>query len=227
MLFTEDQINSVYTDTIKEYLSQGYQVMVDTYNSTYDQQKIRMKKPNDTTCVYVISAGCRTRLYNDIVTNKPFNKFSHVYISTYFINVRKLVNKNSKTLNQLLCSRNTNVIEISMHAFYKVGESANIYTDSADELYTIFDKRSKRFDKSCKFDALDNNVYNIELDKTKLLPNLVDNIMKKVNTFTGFKRANATCIKHVSLFKECNKLRGCVICESGHNKKVLYYDVKC
>ena len=107
--------------------------------------------------------------------------------------------------------------------FYVV-EKDRAYCDSIEELDAINDLRNARRKR-----ISDNSTRKIALDK--IPSNLIDRFMYRINAIKGFKRANASCIKSVSLGKvkqfltDNPRLRVFITFEYKGNQETISYQI--
>ena len=190
------------SENISNYINNGYKICT----AHIDQNKINVIHTN--LYVYI---GANTQILWGIYLNKnnifiridfiraDFNNFNNFNKVDYVLRVTKFIIKN-KTNN--VCEainyiesykfKSSNII-LEHYSSYKY----EIHFDLINEFNKIVYKKIKRYNNN----FFDNNNYIRSVDITKLPPIFIDKVMTKVNTFYGFKHANATCIKALTLTK--------------------------
>lgn len=184
---TVNDLNTMYTDVVTDYVKKGYKLTpmvaylegkfsdeimhTDLYNAKVDK--------NHFIRVWLLKGNERL----DKMT------FSHVYT------IELRVTKFDLHSNQTRWSDRGEWL--SNRKFIKVeGRKSFCYVDSIEEYKEIDKLRVKRMDDSW----VEKNPIK-KLDLSKIPANVIDGIMRKVNSVYGCKRATASCIKEVRLGK--------------------------
>lgn len=201
-------LNSHFNKIIAEYLNKGFELSPFTHDGTFSDVDTYMdiKDPKDKNHVYrVWVIKGRTKLYNS-----P----RYAYSDTATIRVKKYVyNKQWQTMWP------NDGETISEKVFYVV-ESGKVYTDSLEEACEIHRKQRERYSRKQIIPFTDED-YRHSLPIDKLPESFIDSIMAKINQVRGFKRASASCIKNVILYKDRIYLR------NGYRydlKAAVYYE---
>lgn len=185
------------SENISNYLNKGYKICT----TRIDQDKINIIHTN--LHVYICA---NAQILWGIYLNKDnnfiridfirvdfintFNKANYVLRVTKFITKNK-INNVCEAINDIeSCNFKSSNIILEHYSQYKY----EICLDLINEFNKIVYKKIKRY-----YNNFDNNNYIRSVDITKLPPSFIDKVMTRVNTFYGFKHANATCIKALTL----------------------------
>lgn len=183
MAFGIAELNVRYSDFIKDYLNKGYVISPLTIGNSFSGAKtfFDLINPKEKGMTY------RVWLKDTYDTSHSFLK----------IEVRKYDRKNYP---RTLWPDEGDIV--NEKSFFVISEKG-VYTDDENEIAQINKCRS---DRRAVRESLDNLPYasnrgrRLKIDK--LSADFIDNIMARINRVRGFKRANATCIKAVVLYKE-------------------------
>lgn len=197
------------SENISNYLNKGYKICT----ARIDQNKINVIHTN--LYVYI---GANKQILWGIYLNKDnafiridfiridfnnINKVDYVLRITKFI-IKNKTNNVCEAINDIE-SYNFKSSNIILEHYYSY--KYEIHFDLINEFNKIVYKKIKRY---YRYD-FDNNNYIRSVDVTKLPPSFIDKIMTRINTFYGFKHANATCIKALTLAKINGKKLCCRI----------------
>ena len=183
MAFGIAELNVRYSDFIKDYLNKGYVISPLTIGNNFSGAKtfldlINPKEKNTTYRVWLKDTYNKSNAFLKIEVRKYDHK---IHSRTLWPDEGSIVNEKS---------------------FFVVSEKG-VYTDDEDEIVRINKCRSDRRAVRHSLDNLSyilNNGKRLRIDK--LSADFIDKIMTRINRIRGFKRANATCIKAVILYKE-------------------------
>lgn len=193
MSFGICKLNSQFNKVIAEYLSKGFELSPFTQGGSFSNSEAHMDivDPKDKKHVYRVWIVRGSAQLDD--------SCRYSYADTMNIKVKRY--DYDKRHPRTLWPDDGETI--SEKVFYII-KSGKAYTDSIEEACEINRKRNNRYNaKSVKPDmSYDDDNYRRSLPIEKLPENFIDNIMAKINRIRGFKRASATCIKDVSLYKE-------------------------
>lgn len=212
------------SENISNYLNKGYKICT----TRIDQDKINIIHTN--LHVYICA---NAQILWGIYLNKDnnfiridfirvdfintFNKANYVLRVTKFITKNK-INNVCEAINDIeSCNFKSSNIILEHYSQYKY----EICLDLINEFNKIVYKKIKRY---YKYD-FDNNKYIRSVNITKLPPSFIDKVMKRINTFYGFKHANATCIKALVLTKLSGRKLSCRIFlenKKGHKMSINY-----
>ena len=187
MAFGIAELNVRYSDFIKDYLNKGYVISPLTIGNSFSGAKtfFDLINPKEKSMTYRVWLK---DTYDDTYDT------SHSFLK---IEVRKYDRKNYP---RTLWPDEGDIV--NEKSFFVISEKG-IYTDDEDEVERI---NKCRRDRRAVRESLDNLPYasnrgrHLKIDK--LSADFIDNIMARINRVRGFKRANATCIKAVVLYKD-------------------------
>lgn len=211
------------SENISNYINKGYKICT----AHIDQNKVNIIHTN----LYVYICENAQILWG-IYLNKDNNfiridfirvDFNNINKVDYVLRVTKFIIKN-KTNN--VCEAINDIESYNFKSSNIILEHYSSYKyemnfDLINEFNKIVYKKIKRY---YKYD-FDNNNYIRSVDITKLPPSFIDKVMKRINTFYGFKHANATCIKALVLTKlKCRKLCCRIFLENkkGYKMSISY-----
>jgi len=180
MVFGIAELNVRYSNFIKDYLNKGYVISPLTISNSFSGAKSFFDLTNPK------EKGVTYRVWT-----KDTHDTSHSFLK---IEVRKY---NRKTYPRTLRPDEGDIV--NEKSFFVVSEKG-IYTDDENEIIQINKCRSDRRKMSESLNKVNFKTRNLRIDH--LSADFIDNIMARINQVRGFKRANATCIKRVTLYKE-------------------------
>lgn len=180
------EINNLYTQTVKSYLDCGYSLCpmmgVNEANFGNEITHVNLFENSDN------KSFIRIWMLNgsELTTDKKYA----LRANTVSIVVRKYANDNSTHWSD-------SGELIREHKFYQINgkKDRKVFYDTKEE-YNAVD--TMRYDR---YIAKREDSYNKKIDISKLTVNVIDGIMKRVNSNYGCKRATASCIKEVRLCK--------------------------
>ncbi len=191
MTFGITELNVRYSNLIKDYLNKGYVISPFTNSDGL--------KPS----LFTIGDGfSRGTPFLDLINPKEKNVIYRAWLKTAYSKGLELLKIEVRKYNRKVFCGTLRPDEgdiVNEKPFFVVSEKG-IYTDSEDEIARINKCRSDRrtLQKSLECSSFKNDRH-LEVDK--LPADFIDNIMVRINRVRGFKRANATCIKTVILYK--------------------------
>jgi len=188
--FTATEINDFYNSVVSNYLSSGYKLFPlasmseGKFSGEISHIDLYNKNDKDTFIRVWILLG-----------SEPLNDRRFCGVDTINIEARRFVIKDRST-------RWPDTGElVSSFKFYQIKHNA-FYTDSREELDEIEMLRNKRLDNYySNEDKL--KCLSRKIDVSNIPAKVIDGIMKQVNANYGCKRATASCIKEVHLYKSC------------------------
>lgn len=186
MAFGINELNARYNAIIKDYLSKGFEISFLTLGRTFSRvfKHIDVIDPKNRKYVYRVWM---------LEGRECLDSTRYAYADT--INIR--VKKYSNDTDQKRALQPEYGELISEKVIYVV-KSEKAFTDDFDEMKSIELKHYERYRAKQNDNINDSRLLPIE----KLPENFIDSIMERINRVRGFKRASATCIKSVCLFKE-------------------------
>jgi len=182
MAFGITELNVRYSDFIKDYLNKGYVISPLNIGNSFSSavtylDLINPKEKNMTYRVWLKNTYSKGHDFLKIEVRQYDKK---IYRGTLWPDEGTVVNEKS---------------------FFIISKKKDVYTDDEDEVARINKCRS---DRRTLHESLENLSYKngrrLRIDK--LPADFIDNIMARINRVRGFKRANATCINAVVLYKE-------------------------
>jgi hypothetical protein len=194
-VFTVKNIISEYNSVISSYIKSGYVLSPFTYNGSFT------KSICYTDLVLLNDSSHILRVWLDEVDVRVGDSYSYTLstVKKLGIVVRKYSNDSQRNKS---CTHRTLwpdygdiVYEKYFYDFNSYSHNVPVYTDSLEEVDKIFNKRNERL-KPVSRSKCSNSI-----ELSKLPDSFIDNIMDRINKIRGFKRADATCIKKVSLYK--------------------------
>ena len=229
MIYTDEQVIAIRHEAIVDLINKGYMLITNRYDEDDGKLRVYLKKQNCNDCYYVVSIYHEHKhSLETLLPNKQYHLYYETFIHTYKVNVRKVVYKSAKNLDQLLlCNIHSNDViceDTTFKVLYKICEDKKVYTDDLEELYTIWKKRADRLIESLKYEKLDSRFYEFYLEITKAKPELIDSIMDVINKIPGWTNVNSKCIKCIKLYKFEKRLYGCVTVENcyGSHRSIYY-----
>lgn len=185
--FTTVEINDLYNSVVSNYLSSGYKLFPlasmseGKFSGEVSHIDLYNKNDKDTFIRVWMLLG-----------SERFNDRRFCGVDTLKIEARRFAIKDRNT-------RWPDTGElVSSFKFYQIKYNA-IYTDSKEELYEIDELRNKRYDNRYPSDYL--KCLNKTVSVSNIPAKVIDGIMRRVNANYGCKRATASCIKEVRLYK--------------------------
>ena len=192
MTFGITELNVRYSDVITDYLNKGYVISPFTIGDGFSSGKTVSFKPFSS-----------VKTFLDLVNPKEKNVIYRAWLKTAYSKDLELLKIEVRKYNRKVFCGTLRPDEgdiVNEKSFFVVSEKG-VYTDSEDEITRINKCRSDRraLQESLERLSLKNDRH-LEVDK--LPADFIDNIMVRINRVRGFKHANATCIKTVTLYKE-------------------------
>lgn len=197
-IVTVNNLNRIFNQTVVDIMAKGYIISQFTNDGSYSNTEghLDMIKPNDKS--HIIRVWIVTG-----IEDTDYRVYHHV--DTIAIRVSKYTRKNGfdgRCCSQTLWPDRGDVL--SERKFYKIcdhGErkEGRVYTDNLDDAMKIL---NVKWDRYCSRDNNDNkNNYYHSIEISKLPASFIDNIMHRINSIRGFKRATASCITKVIVGK--------------------------
>ena len=186
-IFCMKDIISYYNSVIKEFMDKGFIISPSTTNGGYLHVSgyTDLVNPKDKKTII------RVFLTHD---NLPIRQTDHCF---YCDVMRVVANKyewNGTYTSKSLWLDYDN-ITLSTKSFYHIKQNT-VYTDSEDELISIYELRKSRNQNKTENDS----VKTFKLNQCSA--DFVDRIMCRVNSIRGFKRATASCITKIIAYRE-------------------------
>lgn len=218
-------INRCYTETIASYLRDGYIISPMTTGGSYSNTVCHtdLYNPNEKDKLIRVWMMDRTERTSD----------EDLFVQTLEVCAKKyrfdcVVPMRSQTLWP--DSECAEVVGKS-YKFYLISDKKGhyTYTDNKEELRACRQLNWERYNSRSVY-SLTNRVrgltstHIVPLDK--LTPKFVDDIMSRVNSTRGYKRANSSCITEVKVWKEGDVGRMRATVRIAYNNKVNYIHLK-
>lgn len=220
-VLTVKDIISEYNSVISNYIKSGYVLSPFTYNGSFT------KSICYTDLVMLNDSSHILRVWLNEVDVRVGDSYSYTLSTVKKLGIVTRKYSNDSPHNNKSCTRRTLwpdygdvIYEKYFYDFNSYSHDVPVYTDSLEEVDKIFNKRNERF-KPVSRSKCSNSI-----ELSKLPDSFIDNFMDRINKIRGFKRADATCIKKVNLYKinDVNgKLRARV--EVEFNSKRAFIDL--
>ena len=207
-IVTVNNLNRIFNNTVVDIMNKGYIISQFTNDGSYSYSNteghLDMIKPNDKS--HIIRVWIVTG-----IEDTDHRVYHHV--DTIAIRVSKYTRKNGfdgRCCSQTLWPDRGDVLserkfyQISERKFYQICDRSEhkgrrVYTDNLDDAIKIL---NMRWDRYCSRDSNDNkNNYYHSIEISRLPASFIDNIMHRINSIRGFKRATASCITKVIVGK--------------------------
>ena len=207
-IVTVNNLNRIFNKTVVDIMNKGYIISQFTNDGSYSYSNteghLDMIKPNDKS--HIIRVWIVTG-----IEDTDHRVYHHV--DTIAIRVSKYTRKNGfdgRCCSQTLWPDRGDVLserkfyQISERKFYQICDRSEhkgrrVYTDNLDDAMKIL---NMRWDRYCSRDSNDNkNNYYHSIEISRLPASFIDNIMHRINSIRGFKRATASCITKVIVGK--------------------------
>ena len=198
---TERHVAKAFSSAVTDFISKGYIISPFTTDGSYNNTKayIDLFKPNDNSHII------RVWMVDEY---KSVGKSWPRHINTVGVRAKKYTiggyNGYSGSIGegQYLLPSSGELVYENLFYMFKTRNSHNrvkynVYATSYEEAAALSDLSYKRVIGS---HTSDYNVYR-KIPLTNLSPKFIDLIMDRINGIRGLKRANATCITQVELFK--------------------------
>ena len=198
---TERHVAKAFSSAVTDFISKGYVISPFTTDGSYNNTKtyVDLFNPNDNSHIIRIWVVDE---YNSI------GKSCIRHINTVGIRAKKYAiggyNGYSGSVGegQYLLPTGGELVYENLFYMFKTckshnGTQYNVYATSYEEAAALSDLSYKRVTDS----PIKNDSLYIKMQLAKLSPKFIDLIMDRINGIRGFKRANATCITQVELFK--------------------------
>ena len=219
-IITAKEIAAKYSEVISDLMSKGYIISPFTENGYYSNtvSYIDMIKLNETSHILRVWMIDETVKIGDRVWQR---------LSVNGIRVKKYVigkqwNGNISSREQSMWPTGGDTVYEKFFYMFKEKNGNKVFSNDLDEA-TCLVKLS--FDRIMNRPAENPFNYGRFVTKEKLPSSFVDGIMRRINSKPGFKRANASCIKSVQLYKSYGKLQADV--KYDYNGKSGIMVLKC
>lgn len=196
-IITVNDLNRLFNQTVVDLMGKGYVISQFTHGGSYSHTEghLDMAKPNDKSHIIRIWTVTDMEDTDDRI---------YRHIDTAAIRVSKYTWKDGfdgRCHSQTLWPERGEVL--SERKFYQIcdrserrgGKVGKVYTDNLDEAKKIL---NMQWDRYCSR-AKTGGGYPHDVEVNKLSANLVDCIMRRINSIRGFKRATASCITRVQI----------------------------
>ena len=189
-MITVNELNIICTNTINEYLNQGYVVsMLNSHgihsNEIWHVDLVNPKFKNDVVRVWMLAESTKV------------DEADWVYVHTLNLCVKKYTVKSNSKYDTVQTIWPDSGELISERKFYAIDDN-KCYTDSLNEYLAVRQTRLERSHTTYSLKFPD--TFKV-IDISKLTKNFVDSIMNRVHATRGCKRVKPDCIKQVALNK--------------------------
>ena len=199
-IVTVNDFNRIFNQTVVDIMAKGYIISQFTNDGSYSNTEghLDMIKSNDKS--HIIRVWIVTG-----IEDTDYRVYHHV--DTVAIRVSKYTHKNGfdgRCCSQTLWPDHGEVI--SERKFYQICDRSerkcgSVYTDNLSDAMKILNMQWDRYCSRCCSDVSKRG-YSHSIEISKLSANFIDNIMLRINSIRGFKRATASCITKVVLGKD-------------------------
>ena len=207
MIILASNIIKSFNSVIADYLKDGYMISPFSMRGSYTRAESFVDLVRCDKVDHII----RVWLYENCMA--PVDT-SYRYIHTKSILVKKYDCFEHKTnMNDIAWphtlwpDEGTLIKEIKYYEFANRGDKP-IYTDSLDEATAYFKIQSDRY--SIKRDVFNSKSYQKDILVDKLPNKFVSNIMDRIHSIRGFKRATTDCISNVTIIKDSERFKSTV-----------------
>jgi len=200
-IFTAKEIANQFNEAVMYFIERGYVISPFTENGTYSNTKthIDLIKPNDNSHIIRIWMVDETLKvgkdwWQKVDVMGPRAK-KYTNITGYDGKVAK---------EQTLWPDKGVVVYERLFYMFKEKDDNKVFSDDLDEATRLVNMKLDRI-----MNRSVNNPFNYGrlIAKEKLPINFVDGIMQRINSKPGFKRAHASCIDTIQVYKYDNKLK--------------------
>lgn len=184
MVFVTTELNARYSNIIKSYLDKGYIISPQLAYRGFIGVKsfIDLTNPKE-----------KDMIYRVWVKDDYDYEVYHCFLIK--IEVRKY---DRKIYKGTLLPHNGDIVD--KKSFFTISTENGVYTDDENEIKQINERRSARREMNEFLNKT--NTYHIrDVEIEKVSADFIDNIMARINRVRGFKRANATCIQKITLYR--------------------------
>lgn len=234
-ILTKIDVEKQYTKIVSDLITAGYIIKPTLSNGTQSNQSITLTDPkNNSTVIRVYWLEDREDItYHTYAVDKQqdFIVLNHKScVKTVSIKIAKFDKSNGydkaiSDYNQTLwLSRGNFTYEKKFYAISKRKKDQYFYTDDVNEASKITSIRVAR----CKRKQCKSFSDPRDIALCRLPANTVDSLMMRVNSIRGFKKANASCIKKINMYKlfgaysKREILRCDVTVEYNGKKEIIY-----
>lgn len=203
-VITANEVARQFNAAIMDLMNKGYVISPFTWNGSYSKTKthIDLVKPNDSSHILRVWM---------IEETMSVGKLWWQSIDVVGPRVKKYTSINgydgkvSKGLS--LWPNDGEVIYEKLFYKFKEDNGNKIFSDDLDEATRLV---NMRFERQMNIPVGNPFNYRRIAKKDKLTTDFVDSIMRRINSIRGFKRATASCIDTVELYKYDSKLKATV-----------------
>lgn len=198
---TERHVAKAFSSAVTNFISKGYVISPFTTDGSYNNTKtyVDLFKPNDNSHII--------RVWMVDEYNKVGNSWLR-HIDTVGVRAKKYTVGRYNGYNgsigegQYLLPYSGELVYENLFYMFKTCKSHNrtqynVYATSYEEAAALSDLSYKRVTEA----PIKNENRYRKVPLSKLSPKFIDLIMDRINSVRGFKRANATCITNVEMFK--------------------------
>ena len=195
-IVTINDLSNLINKIVVDFMGKGYAISQLTHDGSYSNTEghLDMIKPNDKS--HIIRIWVVTRVCD--IDDKFYR-----HIDTAAIRISKYTRKDGfdgKCHSQTLWPNRGEVL--NERTFYKICDRSEcggckVYADNLDEAKKIL---KMQWDRCCNDVSKRNYSHSVEI--SKLSASFIDNIMHRINSIRGFKRATASCITKVIVGKD-------------------------
>lgn len=200
-VITVKEVAAQYNKVISDLMSKGYIISPFTENGSYSNTAFYtdMIKLSDTSHIF------RVWMVDEVV--KIGDRFWQ-HLDVNGVRVKKYVVgkqwNGSISCGQSMWPTGGDTVYEKLYYMFKAYNGKKIFSDDLDEAKRLHTMSFNR----CMSKPVDNPYnYGRIIANDKLTAPFVDSVMKRINSMRGFKRANASCIESVQLYKYDNKLK--------------------
>lgn len=205
-VMTDKDVTLRYNSVISTYMNRGYIISPFTHGGTYlsTTNHVDLIKPNDNSHIL------RIWLLDDYhsINNKYCRHINVVHIRVKSYNKNDGFDGNISNGQQLWPSNGQVLYEEMFYMFKTCKSGKSVYAYNLDEALSYIKLSDSRYDRRYTENYIN---INKEMSIDKLTPKFIDQIMSRITSLRGFKRATSRCIKSVKLSKDySNKIMATV-----------------
>lgn len=211
-IFTAKDVANQFNEAVMYFIEKGYVISPFTENGSYSKTKthIDLIKPNDNSHiirVWMVDESLKVGKdwWQKVDVMGPRAK---KYLAGVGYDGR--ISK-----EQTLWPNYGEVVYEKLFYMFKERNGNKIFSDDLDEATRLV---NLALDRMMNQPVANPFNYGRLIAKEKLPSNFIDDIMKRINSKPGFKRAHASCIDTIQIYKYDNKLKADI--KYNHNGKV-------
>lgn len=196
-VMTSDDIIKQYNSIIADYISKGYVISPFTNYGSYTDARsytdlVRLNDNNR----HIIRVWLIEDYINTGILGHSFSNIYRIMVSEHDVFYADDKWNYIGKINIYPRSDSSEVKYCKTYYKYKICNGKIVCTDNLQEVCKFIELSDERWYNK------ENSKYSSKDIPVEKLPNsFIDNIMKRINSISGFKRANANCITKVTLGK--------------------------